>query len=55
MSEGIRLSLFTFAIYPRVSVMTETEEEECDAKCNANNVNMDTFCHQSPVTTDTRG
>ena len=31
--------------------MAETEEEER----NANNVTMDTFCHQSPVTTNTRG
>ena len=36
-------------------VMAETEEEERDAKRNANNVTMDTFCHQSPVTTNTQG
>ena len=30
-------------------VMSETEEEECDAKCNTNNVTMDDFI-QSPVT-----
>ena len=35
-------------------VMAETKEEERDAKRNANNVNMDTFCHQSPVTTNTQ-
>ena len=33
-------------------IMSETEEEERDAKCNANNVNMDTFIH-SPDTTNT--
>ena len=30
-------------------VMAETEEEECDAERNANNLTMDTFL-QSPVT-----
>ena len=34
-------------------VMAETDKEERDAKCNSNNVNMDTFC-QSPVTTNTQ-
>ena len=34
--------------------MKETEEEECDAKCNANNVTMDTLFHQSHVTTNTQ-
>ena len=36
-------------------VMAETEEEEREAKCNANNVTMDTFCRQYPVTTNTQG
>ena len=36
-------------------VMAETKEEERDAKRDANNVTMDTFCHQSPVTTNTQG
>ena len=36
-------------------VMAETEDEERDAKCNANNVTMDTLFHQSPVTTNTQG
>ena len=36
-------------------VMAEMEEEQRDAKRNANNVTMDTFCHQSPVTTNTQG
>ena len=35
-------------------VMADTEEKERDAKRNANNVTMDTFC-QSPVTTNTQG
>ena len=35
--------------------MAEMEEEQRDAKCNANNVTMDTFCHQSPVTSNTLG
>ena len=34
-------------------VMAETEEEERNAKLNANNVTMDTFC-QSPVMTNTQ-
>ena len=34
------------------TIMEETEEEECDAKRNANNVTMDTFI-QFPVTTNT--
>ena len=34
--------------------MAETEEVECYSKRNANNVAMDTFCHQSPVTTNTQ-
>ena len=34
-------------------VMAETEEEECDAKRNANNVTMDNFL-QSPVTINTQ-
>ena len=33
--------------------MAETEQEECDAKRNANNVAMDNLC-QSPVTTNTQ-
>ena len=36
-------------------VMAETEEEERDAKRSANNVTMDNFWHQSPVTTNTQG
>ena len=36
------------------TVMEETEEEESDAKCNANNVTIDSFC-QSPVMTNTQG
>ena len=35
--------------------MAETEEEERDAKRNANNMTMDTFFHWSPVTTNTQG
>ena len=35
-------------------VMEETEEEELDAKFNANNVTMDNFFQQSPVTTNTQ-
>ena len=35
--------------------MSETEEEERDAELNSNNVTMDTFFHQSPVTTNTQG
>ena len=34
------------------TVMAEKEEEECDTKCNANNLTMDTFI-QSPATTNT--
>ena len=34
--------------------MAETEEKERDVKHNSNNVTMDTFCHQSPVTTNTQ-
>ena len=34
--------------------MAETEEEEREAKRNASNVTMDTFC-QSPVTTNIQG
>ena len=34
-------------------VMAEIEEEEHDAKCNSNYVNMDSLCHESPVTTNT--
>ena len=30
------------------------EEEERKAECNVNNVTMDTFCHQSPITTNTQ-
>ena len=29
-------------------VMAETEEEECDSECDANNVTMDTLFNQSP-------
>ena len=36
-------------------IMVETEEEERDAEYNANNVTMDNFFHQSPVTTNTQG
>ena len=36
-------------------VMAETKEEEHDSKRKANNVTMDTFCHQYPVTTNTQG
>ena len=36
-------------------VMTKMEEEQHDAKRNANDVTMDTFCHQPPVTTNTQG
>ena len=36
-----------------IRVMAETEEEECDAERNANNVTMDTFL-QSHVTTNTQ-
>ena len=36
-------------------VMTETEEEEREDKCNSNNVTMDNFYHQPPVTTNTQG
>ena len=36
-------------------IMVETEEEERDAEYNANNVTMDTFFHQSSVTTNTQG
>ena len=35
--------------------MAETEQEERDAERNANNVTMDNFCHQPPVTTNTQG
>ena len=35
--------------------MTETEEEERDAKHNANNVTMYAFSNQFPVTTNTQG
>ena len=38
-----------------IKVMAETEDEERNAKCNAINVTMDTFCHQYPVTTNTQG
>ena len=31
------------------------EDEERNAKCNTNNMTMDTFCHQSLVTTNTQG
>ena len=34
--------------------MEETEEEECDTECNVNNVTMDTFYNQSPITTNTQ-
>ena len=34
------------------TVMSETEEDECDTKCNVNNLTMDNFI-QSPVTTNT--
>ena len=34
--------------------MAKTEEEERDAKRNANNVTMDTFFHNSPVTINTQ-
>ena len=36
-------------------LMAETEEEECESERNANNVTMDNFWHQSPVTTNTQG
>ena len=36
------------------TVTAGTEEEECEAKHNANNVTIDTFC-QYPVTTNTQG
>ena len=36
-------------------VVAEMEEEELDSGHNANNVTMDTSCHQSPVTTNTQG
>ena len=32
--------------------MRELEDEELDVKRNSNNVTMDTFCHQSSVTTN---
>ena len=35
--------------------MAETEEEECDSERNANNVTIDTFFNQSPVTNNTQG
>ena len=35
--------------------MAETEDEECNAKRNANNVTMDILFHWSPVTTNTPG
>ena len=35
--------------------MSETEEGECDAERNSNNVTIDKFWHQSPVTTNTQG
>ena len=34
--------------------MAEMEEEECDAKRNANNVTMDTFFNQYPLTINTQ-
>ena len=36
-------------------VMGEIEEEEREAKRNANNVTMDNLFHRSPVTTNTQG
>ena len=36
-------------------VMAETEEEERDAKRNANNVTMDTLGHRFPATTNKEG
>ena len=36
-------------------VMEGTEEEERNAEHNANNVTMDTFYHQSPITANTQG
>ena len=36
-------------------VMEEMEGEERDFELNAKNVTMDTFCYQSPVTTNTQG
>ena len=35
--------------------MAETEDEELDAESNVNNVTMDTFFLQSPITTNTPG
>ena len=35
--------------------MAETEDSKCDAKCNAKNETMDTFCHHYAVTTNTQG
>ena len=34
--------------------MAETEDEERDAKRNANNVTMENFFHQYPITTNTQ-
>ena len=48
--------LFNENLWRSVSkVMAYTEEEEYDAKRNAYNLTMDTFCHQSPVTTNKQG
>ena len=35
--------------------MAETEEEERDAKCNANNVTINNLCNHPPATTNTQG
>ena len=37
------------------TIMLETEEEQCDAESNTNNMTMDNFCCQPPVTTNTQG
>ena len=36
-------------------VMADMEQEERDAKLNANNVTIDTFLNQSPITNNTQG
>ena len=36
-------------------LIAEMEEEERDAKCNANDLTMDTFYNYSPITTNTQG
>ena len=48
-------SLSNANIWQAVSkFIAETEEEECDAECNANNLTMDTFFNHSPVTINTQ-